>query len=56
MRFLFKDKINSLGDVLKKCEFDKARLEALFPKKHTPKKHVYTTHAHHTTHTHTLKS
>ena len=53
---ILKDKINSLGDVLKKCEFDKVRLEAMFPKKHTPKKHVHTTHAHHTTHTHTPKS
>ena len=42
--------------MLKKCEFDKARLEAMFPKKHTLKKHVHTTHAHHTTHTHTPKS
>ena len=32
--------------MLKKCEFDKARLEAMFSKKHTPKKHVHTTHAH----------
>jgi len=26
-----------LGDVLKKYEFDKAKLEAIFSKKHTPK-------------------
>ena len=51
-----KDKISSLGEVLKKFEFDKVRLEAMFPKKHTPKKHVHTTHAHHTTHTHNPKS
>ena len=48
--FILKDKTISLGDVLNKCEFDKGRLEAIFPKKHTPKKHV------HTTHTHTPKS
>ena len=42
--------------MLKKCEFDKVRLEAMFSKKHTPKKHVHTTHAHHTTHTHAPKS
>ena len=42
--------------MLKKCEFDKTTLEAVFPKKHTLKKHVYTTHAYHTTHTHTPKS
>jgi len=35
--------------MLKKCEFDKARLAAMFPKKYTPKKHVHTTYAHHTT-------
>ena len=39
--------------MLEKYEFDKARLEAMFPKKYTPKKYVHTTHAHHTTHTHT---
>ena len=53
---ILKDKINSLGDVLKKCDSNKVRLEAMFPKKHTPKKHVHTTHAHHITHTHTPKS
>ena len=42
--------------MLKKCEFDKVRLEAMFPKKHTPKKHVHTAHAHHIIHTHTPKS
>jgi len=45
-----------LGDVLKKCEFDKTKLEAIFPKKHTPKKHVHTSQAHHTIHIHTPKS
>ena len=34
---ILKDKISSLRDVFKKCEFDKARLEIMFPKKHTPK-------------------
>ena len=38
------------------CEFDKDRLEAIFPKKLTPKKHIHTTHAHRTTHTYTPKS
>ena len=47
---MLKNKINSLGEVLKKCEFDKSRLEAMFPKKHTLK---IQTHA---THTHTHKS
>ena len=42
--------------MLKKCEFDKTRLEVIFPKKLTLKKHVHTTHAHHTTHIHTPKS
>ena len=41
--------------MLKKCEFDKDKLEAMFPKKHTLKKHVHTIHAHHSTHTHTSK-
>ena len=36
--FMLKKKIDSLGEVLKKCEFDKSRLEAMFPKKHIPKK------------------
>jgi len=53
---ILKDKINSLGDVLKKCEFDKIRLETMFPKKLTPRKHVHTTRAHHTTLTYTPKS
>ena len=40
--FSLKDKITYLGDVLKKCEFDKTRLEAIFSKKHTLKKHTHT--------------
>ena len=43
---MLKNKINSLGEVLKKCEFDKARLEAMFPKKHIPKNHTHATHTH----------
>ena len=43
---LLKKKIDSLGVVLKKCEFDKTRLEAMFPKKHVPKKHSHATHTH----------
>ena len=43
---MLKKKIDSLGEVLKKCEFDKARLEAMFPKKHVPKNHSHATHTH----------
>jgi len=54
-----KIKISTLCSVLKKCEFDKARLEAMFPKRLTQRKpHVsYASHAytqsdsHHATHT-----
>ena len=42
--------------MLKKCEFDKTRLEVMYPKRYTLKKHVQTIHVHHTTHTHTPKS
>ena len=42
--FILKNKINFLGEVLKKCEFDKSRLEAMFPKKHIPKKQTHATH------------
>ena len=42
-----------MKNVLKKCELDKARLEAMFPKRHTPRKHV---HISHTTHAHTSQS
>ena len=64
---MLKEKIDSLGVVLKKCEFDKNRLEGMFPKKQAPKKqshvhaHVHTSqplhhakpHKHaHTSHTH----
>ena len=44
--FMLKEKIDSLGKVLKKCEFDKNRLEALFPKKQVPKKQSHAIHAH----------
>ena len=50
---ILKTKINTLGNVLKKCEFDKARLEAMFSKKNSSKKHIHATHA---THAHTSKS
>ena len=39
-----------MENVLKKYEFDKARLEVMFPKRHTPRKHVHVSHA---THAHT---
>jgi len=53
-----KNKINTLSNVLKKCEFDKARLEAMFPKRQTQRKshvshasHAHTqSHSHHATH------
>ena len=41
-----KTKINTLGNIFKKCEFDKAKLEAMFSKKISSKKHIHTTHAH----------
>ena len=44
---MLKEKIDSLGVVLKKCEFGKTRLEAMFPKRQAPKKQSYAhTHAH----------
>jgi len=47
---ILKTKISTLKKYFKKkYVFDKARLEAMFPKKHTPRKHVhvsYATHAH----------
>ena len=43
---MLKNKINSLGEVLKKCEFDKSRLEAMFSKKHILKKQTHATHTH----------
>ena len=43
---MLKKKLNSLGEVLKKCEFDKSRLEAMFPKKHILKKQSHATHTH----------
>ena len=46
-----------MGNVLKKCEFNKAKLEDMFSKKNASKKHIHTTHAHtskiHTKHVHT---
>ena len=35
-----KTKINTLVNVLKKCEFDKAKLEAMFSKKIFSKRHI----------------
>ena len=35
-----------MRNVLKKCEFDKAKLEAMFSKKNSSKRHIHTTHAH----------
>jgi len=60
---LMKDKINTLSNTLKKYEFDKAKLEFLFLKRHTQRKppphishthhvHTYTQHAHHAHNTH----
>ena len=54
-----KNKINSLSNVLKVCEFDKVRLEGMFSKRQTQIKshtsHVSHAHrqyyAHHATHT-----
>ena len=43
---MLKKKIDPLGDVLKKCEFDKTRLEVMFSKKHIPKKQSHATHTH----------
>ena len=48
---ILKTKINNLGNILKKYEFNKAKLEDMFSKKNSSKKHIHTTHAH--THTHT---
>ena len=54
--FTLKTKIITLGNVLKKCEFDKAKLEAIFFKKNSSKKHIHATHTHtsksHTKHAH----
>ena len=51
-----KTKINNLGNVLKKCVFNKAKLEDILFKKNSSKRQVHTTHAHtsksHTKHTH----
>ena len=52
--FMLKNKINTFREVLKKCEFDKSRLEAMFLKKHISKKqsHATHTHAHKSQHVH----
>ena len=51
-----KTKFNTLRNILKKYEFDKAKLEAMFSKKNSSKKHIHTTHADtfksHTKHAH----
>ena len=53
---ILKIKINNLGNVLKKCEFNKAKVEDMFFKKNASKRHIHTTHAHtsksHTKHVH----
>ena len=45
-----------MGNVLKKCEFDKAKLEVMFSTKNSSKKHIHATHGHtsksHTKHAH----
>ena len=47
---MLKERIDLLGIVLKNCEFNKKKIEAMFPKKQAPKKNVYHAHAHvHTT-------
>ena len=43
---MLKERIDSLGIVLKNCEFNKKKIEAMFPKKQAPKKHAFHTHAH----------
>ena len=56
--FTLKTKINTLGNVLKKCKFDKTKLKAMFSKKKSSKKHIHTTYAptskSHTKHAHIL--
>ena len=43
-----------MENVLKECEFNKAKLEDMFSKKNSLKKHIHTTQAHtHTKHDHT---
>ena len=39
--FTLKNKINTLSNVLKKCKFDKARLEAIFFKRQTQRKLMF---------------
>ena len=50
---MLKERIDSLGIVLKNCEFDKKKIEAMFPKKQASKKHVF--HAHTHAHVHTTQ-
>jgi len=42
-----KNKINTLSNVLKKCEFDKAKLEDMFSKRQTQRKPPHVSHTHH---------
>jgi len=63
---MLKERIDSLGIVLKNCEFNKKKIEAMFPKKQAHKKNAFHAHAHttqpihrgkppkhaHTSHTH----
>ena len=48
---MLKERIDSLGIVLKNCEFDKKKIEAMFPKKQAPKKNIHHAHAHAHVHT-----
>ena len=45
-----KSEINSLRNVLKKYELDKAKLEAICFKKNSSKGHIHTTHTKHVFH------
>jgi len=42
---MLKERIDSLGIVLKNCEFDKKKIEGMFPKKQAPKKQPHAFHA-----------
>ena len=47
---MLKERIDSLGIVLKNCEFDKKKIEAMFPKKQAAKKNAFHAYTHvHTT-------
>jgi len=48
--FVLKNKIDTLSNVLKKCEFDKDKLEAMFSKTQTQRKH-HVSFTHHHAHT-----